>query len=98
MITTNTRFEEHFLEDVLSLVTTKPMLVSDLIAALRDGYPLASKRQWRNVNKLRVMSLLREYGAHLRWREHGAGAAVYVAALPFTTVVDGRGKTVEVHS
>ncbi len=68
-----------FAEAVLEVVSERPMLVADLVSELRE-------RSWRNVRAEEVESVLREFGAHLRARTHGAGIAVYVATAPFTEV------------
>ena len=91
---------ELFAEDLLSIVTTTPRLLNDIIASMRGGfsqYRLTSGRRWRNLRHEEVEAALRSYGAYFRSRKHGAGIAVYVAAAPFKTVVDRWGKDVPVY-
>jgi hypothetical protein len=87
-------------EDVLSLIGSTPVILNDLIGALRGSMrspmSLESDRRWRNVRTGDVEGLLREYGAYLMCRDHGAGLAVYVASAPFETVVDRWGKSRDV--
>lgn len=93
--------EERFAEDVLSLVGEEPVLLSEVVDALRGGRSCRSRgrscesgRSWRNVREDEVERVLRDFGAHLRSRRYGSGRAIYVATAPFETVVDYRhGKT-----
>jgi hypothetical protein len=91
-----------FEQDVLSLVGTEPVLLSEVIATLRGGMraprDLASGRRWRGVREDTVEGILREHGAHLGSRLHGAGRAVYVATVPFTKASDWYGREYPVQS
>lgn len=94
--------DARFMEDVFSLVDAKPVLFNDVIAALRGGnrtsLDLASGRRWRNVREQDVERALRDLGAHFGAAKHGAGIAVYVASVAFSSAVNGRGKVVAVTS
>lgn len=83
-----------FTTDILSRIGARPVLLNDLVQDLRDG--ACAGRRWRNVRTDDVVAILRANGAYLATRTHGAGVAIYVAAVPFTSVVDGRGKTRDV--
>ncbi len=71
-----------FEETVIEMVTEKPILFNELIKKVRT--------KWRGVNEDRVESILKEFGAHLRCRRFASGLAVYVASVPFETVLDER--------
>ena len=92
---------EQFIEDILSIVTEQPRLLSDIIGSLRGGmsaqYDIPSGRRWRNVNDHEVERILEDWGAHIKSRKHGAGTATYVSTAPFDTVEDRWGKTREVY-
>lgn len=75
-----------FIEDVRSCIAAgAPVLVNDIVARLRHG-ELSSKRRWRNVRVEVVERVLRLAGAHLRFRIHGSGVAIYVAQAAFGEV------------
>jgi hypothetical protein len=80
-----TEADARFVEDVLSCIGSKPVLVNDVVARLRHA-ELPSKRSWKNVRVEVVEGILRSNGACLGFRTHGAGIAIYVAAAAFREV------------
>ena len=91
------RQEEEFAEDILSMVSEKPVLFNELVAGLRGNFMVSvlrpeSSRRWKNVRPDDVEKILRDFGAFFATRKHGAGLAVYVASAQFNTVIDGRGR------
>jgi hypothetical protein len=79
---------ERFVEAVMNRLTSEPKLLNDLISDLRFA-------GWRNVREQDLSDIVQFLGGYERWRQHGAGNAVYVATAPFETV-DYRGKQVPV--
>jgi hypothetical protein len=73
-------------EAVIAQISTTPKLVSEIIADLRE-------QGWRGQAEHNVKAIVREFGGHIRSRPHGAGVAIYAASVPFTEIVDFRGKT-----
>lgn len=95
--------ENLFIEDILSLVTEEPRLVSDIIQSLRGGrrgaaYDVPSGRRWRNVSDWKVEEIMRDFGCFLRYRQHGAGNAHYVATVPFSEVSGRNGNKLAVQA
>lgn len=93
---------ETFVEDILTLLSERPVLVRDLMQDLRDGTSYVSENfetrrtcRWRNVREQDVLDIVQFLGGYERWRQHGAGVATYVATVPFSTV-SYRGKSVPV--
>lgn len=86
--------------DIEAIVGGDRILVSEVMGALRGGWRSnlsnPSGRRWRLGKEYLFRALLEEAGFQVRSREHAAGLAFYVAKEPFTTIVDGRGKTQEV--
>lgn len=98
--------ETKLLEDLMELVTAKPVLLADVVATLRGGRGAwcsslarpTSGRRWSIGDVYRLESDMKEAGFYFGSRLHGAGVAIYVADAPFSEVVNGRGKTVAVRS
>lgn len=84
------RWEYEIFAVVLELVADRPRLVNDVRAELRDRGFSCVPRQEEFCRDLRA------YGFALASREYGAGVAIYVAAEPFQTVVDGKGRVRDV--
>lgn len=95
-------FDPRLEDDIRSLVGQRPVLLNDVVSGLRGGWSNpgpgpASGRRWRGLNSFAIEGWLRERGYHFGCREHGSGLAIYVAAVPFNTVIEGRrGATVPV--
>ncbi len=94
---------EQFAEELLELVSETPVLVSDIIASLRwtwtggvsrieggEWRSLRSKHRWANVRQQDVIEILQEFGAHVAYRNHASGTAIYAATVPFTEVPNPR--------
>lgn len=85
---------ETFAEDVLSVVGSSPVLLSDVLGALRgswrSGLSLPSKRPWRGVREDAVVAVLHEFGAYTADVRFASGLATYVASAPFSEVRTAR--------
>ncbi len=102
MIDFETEADEQFAEDILSMVSEKPILFNELVDGLRGNFMQCnrrpeSKRRWKNVRAHEVEAILESFGAFFRSRKHGAGSARYVATEDFSTVLDGRCRVKEVY-
>lgn len=88
---------ELLLADIRQLVEAKPVLLSDLLKALRGSMyapsdmELASGRRW-TIREFGFQRQLAEAGFFFRYRPHASGNARYIWTKPFDTVTDFHGK------
>ena len=77
-------------QDIATVLSSGPVLLSELMAELKGEGWRGVSRRWSGTSKRVLDEVIRNMGGSFAGRRHGAGFAVYVGLSSFDEVLDYR--------